>query len=219
MKLFIVATIFFSTSVSAQSLDLSTLKGLMTARKTILEKFNVGMTKRITGYNVAVYDDVPACKFKQVTNQSVIKIEAARALILSKVRNFPANTPACREAGFVKAEPESGSIFYISKPSLEQDLKDLDAMAANIKSISKTGEIVSIVATTEALNVTLNYDLTKPSFKNLVLSQDADSRSVTEDVADVDVAKLDLKKVSFCGVDEEGNFECTPEGDYSDILF
>jgi hypothetical protein len=219
MKTLIIASLLLSTSAFAQNIDISTLKGLMTARKLTLEKINVGMSKKITSLNVAAYDDVPGCKFKQVSTQSVLKIEAQKVLVLAKNKNFPANTAACRDAGFSKPEDETGSIFYISKPSLDEDLKDLDAMAASIRSISRAGEIVSMEVFTEGLNVTIKYDLTKPSFKNMILSQDADSKTITEEVADIDISKVNLTKVSFCGIDEEGTFECTPEGDYSDILF
>lgn len=219
MKKLFIASLLLSTSAFAQTMDINALKGLMTARKATLEKINVGMTKKITSLNVVAYDDVPGCKFKQVSTQSVLKIEAQKALVLAKNKNFPANTPACRDAGFTKPEDETGSIFYISKPSLEEDLKDLDALAASIRSISRAGEIVTMEVFTEGLNVTIKYDLTKPSFKNMILSQDADSKTITEDVADIDISKVDLTKVSFCGVDEEGNSECTPAGDYSDILF
>jgi hypothetical protein len=219
MKKLIIVFLLSNTSVFAQTMDINALKALMTTRKATLEKFNVGMSKKITSLNVVAYDDVPGCKFKQVSTQSVLKIEAKRALVLAKNRNFPANTPACRDAGFSKPENETGSIFYISKPSLEEDLKDLDAMAASIRTISRAGEIVTMEVFTESLNVTIKYDLTKPSFKNMILSQDAESRTITEEVADIDISKVDLTKVSFCGVDEEGNSECTPEADYSDILF
>ncbi len=219
MKKLIISSMLISTSAFAQTMDINALKGLMTSRKATLEKFYVGMSKKITDLNVVAYDDVPGCKFKQVSTQSVLKIEAQRALVLAKNKNFPANTAACRDAGFSRPEDETGSIFFISRPSLEEDLRDLDAMAASIRTIYRAGEIVTMEVFTEGRNVTIKYDLTKPSFKNMILGQDAESRTTTEDVADIDITKVDLTKVFFCGVDEEGNHECTAEGDYSDILF
>lgn len=222
MKLLIAGSMILMTSSSfAQSLDISSLKNLFTARKATLERVNAGMTKKIV--TTAKEGE---CGFMNTSTQSILKIEGDKVIILSKEKFQPQNTEACRTAGYTTSS-ESSILYYEEKPSLVNDLADLDESASTIRAINKAGEIVTLnlavqstdengVSSTE--NVTVKYDLTKPSFKNLISSQSINYRTIIEDIADIDLTKVDLKKVSFCANNDGDTSECT-EGDYSDILF
>ena len=118
-------------------------------------------------------------------------------------------------------------MYQKDKQPHQNDLSDQDATAKKIKAISKAGEIVTMnvevsvedetgTATTE--KVTIKYDLTKPSFKNMISSQSINYKTVIEDSADSDLSKVDLTKVSFCDNNDGDESECV-EGDFSDILF
>lgn len=221
MKTFILGSLLLvSTTSFAQSLDVNALKNLFSSRQATLERVNAGMTKKII--TTAKEGE---CGFMNTSTQSVIKIEGAKVIILSKEKFQPQNTEACRTAGYVSSS-ENSVLYYEEKPSLQNDLKDLDASASSIKAINKAGEIVTLnlavesdndgVRSTE--NITVKYDLTKPSFKNMISSQSINYKTVIEDMADIDLTKVDLKNVSFCENNDGEISECV-EGDYSDILF
>jgi hypothetical protein len=207
MKVILLATLFLSTGTFAQSLDVNSLKGLLTQRKAILEKVNQGMSKKVT--TITKYPtELGPCEVTESALQTVLKIEGDKLIVHSKESYSPASTPAC--AGF--QAQTVGVVFYEDKPSLEKDLADLDESAAQVKSITKAGEIVTLTLT----DVTVKYDLTKPSFKNTVFLQDAGQTMTGTDNADVDVYSIDLKNVLFCSSADSD--ECS-QGDWSDILF
>lgn len=221
MKFFILGSLLFSTATFAQSMDLNGFKSLLTARQATLEKVHAGMTKTV----VTTFKDAE-CGLRRTAVQSILKIEGEKVFILSKEKTQPQNTPACRELGYLKVE-EQNIVYLESKPSLSAELADLDASASSIKAITKNGDIVVLhVTATEteddgrvsSENVTIKYDLTKPSFKYLISSQSVSFLTVSQDSADIDLTKVDLTNVLLCADNDGDEAECTL-GDYSDILF
>lgn len=207
MKSLLLATLFISTGTYAQSLDVNSLKGLLTQRKAILEKVNQGMSKKVV--TITKYPtELGPCDVTETAVQTVLKIEGEKMIVHSKETYTPATTAAC--AGF--ESQTLGVIFFEDKPSLEKDLADLDETAAQVKSISKAGEIVTL----SLPDLTVKYDLSKSSFKNTIFLQDKTSTMNVSDMADVDVYSIDLKKVLFC--ESADSDECA-EGDWSDVLF
>lgn len=213
MKILILGSLLLGTSTSfAQSLDVNGLKSLFTAKKETLEKFNVGMTKKIS-----TTSKQGNCGVLLTSTQSILKIENEKVIILSKEKLQPQNTDACRTAGHTTSS-ESSILYYEAKPTLKNDLEDLDASAASIKSITRAGEIVTMNLDVAEEKVTIKYDLTKPSFKNMISSQSLNYKTEIQDLADIDVKKVDLTSVSFCDNNDGDTSECT-EGNYSDILY
>lgn len=220
MKALILSSLMFSSMSFAQNLDVKALKTLLTQRQATLERVNQGMSKKLTTLQ-KIPTEIGYCELRETAVQTVLKIEGDKIIVHSKENYVPAATPAC--AGFEASEVSV--LFYEDKPTLAADLADLDASAADIRSIVKAGETVSMslstvvteqdgTSRTEALSV--KYDLTKPSFKNLVFTQDSTSTTTGEDMADIDVYSINLKKVLFC--DSNDSDSCV-EGDFSDILF
>jgi len=213
MKILILGSLLLGTSTSfAQSLDVNGLKNLFTAKKETLEKVHNGMTKKIT--TTSKEDN---CGILMTSTQSILKIAGEKVIILSKEKFQPQNTEACRTAGHTTSS-DSSILYYETKPTLKNDLEDLDASAASIKSINRAGEIVTMNLDVTDEKVTIKYDLTKPSFKNMISSQSVNYKTEIQDVADIDVKKVDLTSVSFCDNNDGDTSECTV-GDYSDILF
>lgn len=221
MKKFLLLALISSTSF-AQSLDLSSLKQLMSARKDTLETVKVGMSKRLTTTGTQTLDEGD-CEYTQISNQSILKIEEKKMVVLAKEKFTPADSPACEKAGYKSYE--QSVLFYEERPSLAADLADLDASASSIKTISQSGNLVTMGLSvlmgeenSQAQSITLQYDLSKPSFRNLILNQGSQYKTISEDLADIDVNSVDLRKVLFCSNNDGDNSDCV-EGDYSDILF
>lgn len=213
MKFFILSSLLLTTTTSfAQSLDINALKQLFQTRQASLERVNAGMTKKIT-----TTSKEGACGIMTTSIQSILKIDGDKVIILSKEKFQPQNTEACRTAGFPNSS-ESSILYYEAKPSVSNDIEDLDATASDIKAINKAGEIVTLNLEVESEKITIKYDLTKPSFKNMISSQSINYKTVIEDMADIDLTKVDLKNVEFCDNNDGDNSECT-QGDYSDILY
>lgn len=220
MKVLLTLSLLVTTSAFAQNLDVNGFKNLLSQRQATLEKVNQGMSKKIT--TITRYPtELGPCDMTETAVQTVMRIEGARMIVHSKEKYVPAPTPAC--AGF--ETQDIGVLFYEDKPSLANDLADLDETAAQIKTIQKIGDIIHMnmnavvqnqdgTSATEA--VTVKYDLTKPSFKNMIFIQSPDSISNGEDMADIDVYSIDLKNVLFC--DSADSDRCS-QGDFSDILF
>lgn len=211
MKILLVSSLLISTASFAQTLDVNGLKALMTQRKATLERIYQGMTKKLVT-TTEIPTELGPCELNETAIQSVLKIEGDKIIVHSKEKYSPASTPAC--AGF--ESQEVSVLFYEDKPSLELDLQDLEASRAGVKSISRSGEIVTMNLVAEGESVTVKYDLSKPSFKNTILVQDSNSKILSEDMADINVNTLDLTKVLFCASADSD--ECS-EGDFSDILF
>lgn len=220
MKALILSSLMFSSMSFAQNLDVKTFKTLLLQRQATLEKVNQGMSKKLITLT-KIPTEIGFCELRETAVQTVLKIEGDKIIVHSKENYFPAATPSC--AGFEASEVSV--LFYEDKPALASDLADLDASAADIRSIVKAGEIVSMTlssvvteddGTSRTEAVSVKYDLTKPSFKNLIFTQDSTSSTTGEDMADIDVYSINLKKVLFC---DSNDSESCVEGDFSDILF
>ncbi len=144
-------------------------------------------------------------------------------IVYSQESFRPEANPACTAAG-MEAFQEN-VVFFEAKPTLAQDLKDLND--SDVKTIVRAGEVVTMTVngvvtnadgTTGSEIVTVKYDLTKSSFKNLILSQSASLKVETAEAANVDVNTVNLTDVVFCENNDADNSDCT-RGDFSDILF
>jgi hypothetical protein len=220
MKVLLTFSLLVTTSAFAQSLDVKGYKALLTQRQPLLERVNQGMSKKLVTLS-KIPTELGPCELTETSIQTVLKVEGSKIIVHSKENYTPAATPAC--AGF--ESQDVSVIFYEAKPSLVDDLADLDASASTIKAISKTGEIVTMNlqapvdqedGTQRIENVTVKYDLSKPTFKNLIYTQDSSQTVTGTDMADIDVYSIDLRKVLFCASADSDN--CS-EGDFSDILF
>lgn len=220
MKLLIASSLLIASTSFAQSIDVAALKNLMTAKQATLEKVNAGMAKRIVTLS-RVATELGPCEMTMTAVQTILKVEGTKIIVHSKENYVPASTPAC--AGFESSDV--AVLFYEDKPTLANDLSDLNESASQIKAISRAGDLVTMnltVAvtnddqTTRTENVTVKYDLSKPSFKNTILVQDSASKVTTEDISDIDVNSVDLTKVLFC---ESADSDNCQEGNFSDILF
>lgn len=210
-------------SVSAQSLTKAQLTSLLQSKKAQLEFVNAGMSKAtVTTASVTLEMGVK-CEYNLTAIQSVLKIEGDKMVVLSQEAFRPVLTQACREAGF-EAFDET-VVFYEAKPSLAQDLEDLNA--SDVRSITRAGELVTLSVNGTITNedgstsselLLVKYDLTKPSFKNMVLSQSPSFKIETLDRPDIDVNAVDLRDVVFCENNDGDNSDCV-RGDFSDILF
>lgn len=224
MKALLVGILALGTSVvSAQALTKAQMATLLQSKKVTLEAINVGMSKSTVTTSAVILDDGTKCDYTQTSLQSILKIEGEKMIVFSRENFSPVLTPACTAAG-LQAFQEN-VIFYEQKPSLTEDLQDLEA--SDVKSITKAGEIVTMVVnglitnadgTTATELVTVKYDLTKSSFKNILLSQSPTVTAQTTDAADIDVNTVNLTDVVFCENNDADNSDCV-RGDFSDILF
>lgn len=214
--LIIFSFLLTSTSIYAQSLSLESLKNLFTQNQTILEKVNPGMTKKVTTTG-KIESDSGSCNYRLISTQTIIKMQNDKMIIFAKEKFSPQKSAECMKVGYT-ASTENSLLYFQDKPTLAKDLSDLDLSAKDIQSINKMGAVISLDLVTENELMTIQYDLTKPSFKNIVLSQTKTFKTLSEDLADLDIKSLDLKKVLFCDNNDGDNSECS-EGDYSDILF
>ena len=221
MKVMLVAIIALGTSSSfAQNLTKAQLSTILQSKKITLEAIHVGMSKSMMTNSTVTLDDGTKCDFRQTALQSILKIEGEKMVVVSKETFQPVALPACQAAGLEAFEETV--LFYEAKPSLAQDLKDLDA--SDVKAISRTGEIVTMTvagtiegsAQTELL--TVKYDLSKSSFKNMLLSQSPSFKIETSEAADIDVNTVNLTDVVFCENNDGVKEDCV-RGDFSDILF
>lgn len=219
MKILLIGSLLFSTAGFAQSLDINGYKQLLTARKATLETVKQGMTKKvITTSQVSLPEGI--CSYSLTSVQTVMKVESDRIIVHTADSFLPVASAACTAANYLPFQ--ENILFYDLKPNLDAELASLDESEPTIKSIVKEKEIVtmSIDIVEEDFNekFTVKYDLTKSGFKNLILTQGLDYKIVTEDTADADVNKIDLKNVLFCDNNDGDNTECA-QGDFSDILF
>lgn len=221
MKVMLVAIIALGTSSAfAQNLTKAQLSTILQSKKITLEAIHVGMSKSMMTNSTVTLDDGTKCDFRQTALQSILKIEGEKMVVVSKETFQPVALPACQAAGLEAFEETV--LFYEAKPSLAQDLKDLDA--SDVKAISRTGEIVTMTvagtiegsAQTELL--TVKYDLSKSSFKNMLLSQSPSFKIETSEAADIDVNTVNLTDVVFCENNDGVKEDCV-RGDFSDILF
>jgi len=217
MKNIIIASFLLSSTAFAQNLDVNGLKSLMTTRKVTLEAVNAGMSKKMTTTGTVKDENGQPCAYKLVSTQSILKIDGAKMLVLARERFSPANTPACRAAGYT-ASTDDSMLYYETTPTLATELADLDSSASSIRSISRAGELVTITVSADQDLLTLTYDMTKSAFKNMIETRSSVHKVVTENMADIDPKSADLKEVFFCDNNDGDNSECTL-GDWSDILW
>lgn len=211
MKALLLTSLLFSATAFSQTLDVNALKNLMTQKKELLESVHQGMRKQILTSS-KIPTELGPCEIKEEVVQTVLKLEGDKMIIFSRELYTPASTPAC--AGF---EFQAVSVlFYEDKPTLAQDLKDLDEVAQSITSIQKSADLVTVNLKVEGQPVTVKYDFSKPSFKNTLFFQDSESKIETLDMSDIDVRDLDLKDVLFC---ESADSDDCSQGDFSDILY
>lgn len=211
MKAFLVTAMFFGTTVFAQTIDVKGVKALMTERQALLEKVYPGMAKKIVT-KTKYPTEVGPCEVTEVAIQTVLKIEGEKIIVHSKENYTPASSDACE--GF--QAQDFSVVFYQDKPSLALDFADLDEASPAITSLSKTGDIVTMLVSADDETVTVKYDLSKPSFKNMIYTQDSTQTVTGTDIPDNNVNTIDLTHVLFCETAQSQN--CS-EGDFSDILF
>jgi hypothetical protein len=224
MKAMIVGILALGTSTAfAQNLTKAQLAAVLQSKKAILEAVNVGMTKSMTTTSFATLEDGTKCDYTMSAVQSVLKVDGDRIIVLSQENFRPVPIPAC-VAGGMQAFQES-VVFFEPKPTLAQDLQDLNE--SDVRSIIRVGEMITMSVNGVITNedgtptnelVTVKYDLSKSSFKNLVFSQTASVKVETADAPDIDVSTVNLTDVVFCENNDGDNSDCT-RGDFSDILF
>lgn len=222
MKMLLTGILALSASATyAQSLTKDQLASLLTERKATLEAVNAGMSKKVVTTGVFSPGENVTCDYTQVAVQSVLKIEGDKIIVLSEEEFYPGNGLGCQ--GVEKSTQKV--LFFDDKPSLADDLADLQA--SDVQSISRAGDVVTMVVngtvteedgTEGTQSVTVKYDLTKPSFKNVLSTETKDLKSVTSEVGEKDLKTVDLKNVTFCPAADSPEEDCT-QGDYSDILF
>jgi hypothetical protein len=212
MKVLLFVALFLSASTSfAQTINLASLKTLMTQKKSVLENVYPGMSKKMIT-SLKYETELGDCVVTESAVQTVLRLEGEKIIVYSKETYTPDVSPAC--AGF---EPQTvGVLFYEDKPSLSQEFADLDETASAIKSISRSGDIVTMLLSAEGDSVTVKYDFSKSFFKNTLLIQDKNSTMTGSDIADIDVNTIDLKNVLFCASADSD--DCSL-GDWSDVLF
>lgn len=214
MKALFVSVLMMSSSLSfAQAISVDAVKSLIQERQVQLELVSAGMSKKVTTIGSFITEAGTECGYKQVAVQTVLKIEAEKMFVYSQETYSPANTAACRDSG---TRPYAQKILsHEALPKIADDLAALDAQAAGITSIERSGDVVTIKLNVNSDLVTVSYDYSKSSFRNLVLNQGTGYSTTTADAQDVSPQSIDLSNVLFC-VDDES--ECVP-GNYSDILF
>lgn len=212
-----------ATSVSAQNLTKAQIATLLQGRKATLEFVNPGMSKTVVTTASVALEGGLKCDYRQTAVQSILKVEGEKIIVLSKETFQPAATQACIAAG-IEAFEES-VLFYEAKPALAQDLQELEA--SDLKSASRIGEVITMTVSGTLTNddgststelMTVKYDLTKSSFKSMILSQSPSFKIETSEMADIDVATVNLTDVVFCENNDGVKEDCV-RGDFSDILF
>lgn len=215
MKALILCSCLITSTGFAQILDLAGFKSLLIQRQVLLETVNEGMSKKLIT-NSTITNSLGRCDFTETSVQTVLKIEGSKVIIHSKETITAADTPACKDENIVSGE--ATILFYEEKPTLEAELADLDTSAHEIRSLSKSSEIITMTLelgeSKEAFSI--KYDLRKPSFKNMISTQGKNFSIITQDMADIDVQTLDLTNVVFCASSDSD--DCV-EGNFSDILF
>ncbi len=224
MKVLLAGILALGTfSAFAQNLTKAQIATLLQSKTTILEAVNPGMSKVVVTTSSVTLEDGAKCEFRQTAVESILKIEGEKMIVLSQQTFQPRMSEACTLAG-IEAFEES-VLFYEAKPSVAQDIQDLNE--SDMKSAAKMGEILTMsvngtitnedgTSTTQLL--TIKYDLTRSSFKNMIFNQSSEFKIETTDMADIDVATVDLTDVVFCENNDGVTEDCV-RGDFSDILF
>jgi hypothetical protein len=211
MKSLFFASLFLTSACFADSFDKDAFKTLLTQNQSSLEKINVGMSKRlVTHYKKST--EVGDCLYSKVVDETVMSIEAERErmIVYSLAKTVPVVSEACTKAEIKNFEERM--LSYESKPSLKNDLADLDK--SEVTTISRDADLVKMeVSGADHKVEQVTYDLRKPSYRNLISMTQENESMTSTDLADLDVNTVDLKNILFCDEDE-----CS-QGDFSDILF
>lgn len=210
MKSLLTISLLMSSLCFADAFDKNSFKSLLTQKKATLESVNVGMSKKLVT-TAKFSTDVGDCEYTLTALQTVMRIEGDKIIVLSQDEFVPANSKACEEAEAVGYK--ESMLFFESKPSLANDLADLEASV--VTAISSNGNIVTMSVEGD---VTVKYDLTKSSFKNLISTEGKDYKITSTDMKDLDVNSVDLSNILFCENNDGDNEDCS-QGNYSDILF
>ena len=224
MKLMLAGILALGTgSVFAQSLSKTQLATLMQSKKAVLEIVKPGMSKSVVTSASVVLQDGTKCAYTQRAVQSILKLEGEKMIVLSKESFQPVVTEACSAAGLEAFE--ENVVFYDVKPTVAKDVEDLNE--SDVVSITRAGDLITMSVNGTITNedgstatelMTVKYDLSKSSFKNMLLSQSPSFKIETAEVADIDVNAVDLRDVVFCENNDGDNSDCV-RGDFSDILF
>lgn len=197
----------------------------MTDRQGMLGSVTPGMSKKVTSLGSFVTESGEECSYTSTATQTILKIQNEKLIVLSMESFAPQSTTACINANTQAYEERI--LFYEEKPLLSSDLEALDKATPDLASLIRTGEIVTMKLNLKAVQedgttvtdlVTIQYDLSKPSFKNLVLNQGTGYSTTTTDITNIDPNSTDLSDVLFCENNDGDNGECV-QGNYSDILF
>ncbi len=212
-----------ANSVSAQGLTKAQVATLLQTKKATLEAIAVGMSKTVLTTSSVSLEDGSKCDYIQSAVQSILKIEGEKMIVFSKESYNPLQTPACIAGGLQAFQEDV--VFYEAKPSVTKDIQDLNE--SDVVTITKEGEVLTMLVNGKSINedgtttseqMTVKYDLSKSSFKNLILSQSPSFKIETTDLPALDVNTVDLRDVVFCSDNEGDNSDCV-RGDFSDILF
>lgn len=224
MKLVLAGILTLGTgSVFAQNLTKAQLATLMQSKKAVLETVSIGMSKSLVTTSSVTLEDGTKCDYTQTSLQSILKIDGDRMIVFSQESFQPIATPECA-AGGIQAFQEN-VVFFEPKPTLTQDLADLNT--SDVQSIAKAGDLITMTVkgsitnddgTTASELLTVKYDLSKSSFKNMLLSQSPSFKIETTDIPNIDVNTVNLTDVVFCENNDGDNSDCV-RGDFSDILF
>lgn len=216
MKTLICASLLMTSTAFAQSLDLAGLKSLMLSKKDALEVVTPGISKRLTTLSYIDLEDGKRCNYKQVADQSILKVQDDRVLVYSLQKFMPANTPDCLQNGY---RPFAEKIlFYDVKPTVALEIEGFELAETEITSINRSGNQVSIIMNEDEESTTFTFDMNRPLFKNLISTKSSYLTITGEDLPDVNPSSIDLTKVLFCDMEEGEASDCV-EGDYSDFLF
>lgn len=217
MKAFLLCSLLFSCSLFAQTLSLPSLKNLFTEKQSSLEAVHAGMSKKLVTAST-VETETGECSYTQTSIQTVLKVEGTNLVVHAEESFSPEASEACKEAGF-EAYQEN-LVFFEEKPTLTSELAEFDAAAQDIRTISRNGQLVSVVMKDYESegDITLTYDLSQSGFRNMVSTTGPDFTIKGQNLSDKDVMTIDLTNVLFCESNDGDNSDCV-EGDYSDILF
>lgn len=226
MKALLISVIALAAGpVLAQDIDLPTLKTLMTQRQSQLELVAPGMSKRVLTASSYITQAGETCEYTETSTQTILRLFGDRMVVVARNSFTPVPSVACTNDNFQAFEETV--LFYATLPKLVEDLAALDQNATGLQSAVREGDLVTLKlklvsvsedGSTLSDDVTVRYDLSKPSFKNIVLNQGTGYSITTEDVANVDPNSYDLSNVLFCENNDGDNSDCTM-GNYSDILF
>lgn len=222
MKTLLIGSLLLtSTATYAQSIDLNALKNLMTSKKESLEKINPGMAKK-----TIINAKEGQCGTMTTLISTVVKVEAEHIIVHETEKFQSQNTQACRSQG-VPTSSTSAVLYYAEKPSLTLEISDIEAFGSDLKSISRTGDVITMNivmndtnenGTPVNENLTIQNDLNKSAFKYQILNQGLNHKTTTQDMPDTNLSTLDLKNIAFCESVDSDPSTCMT-GDWSDLLF